>query len=297
MSVKKVMLLGAGGNLGPAVLDAFLASKTFEVTVLTRPSSKSTFPPGVDVVKAEYTLPELQAAFTGQDVVISMVGGSAFTAQKIIVDAAIAAGVKRFFPSEFGALINDKAIAFAPVLQEKKNVVDYLISKESSISWTAIQTNAFFDWGLKVGWLGFDLAKRTAELLDGGITKFHATNVPTIAKAIVATLSTHEAYEKTKNQYVRIASYEVSQRDILQAVERATEEKWVVTDTDTDLLVKSAQEKLAAGAFEEVYNLIRAMAFGKIGLGKLGKLWNDELGLPKEDLDTVVKLVLDDKRP
>ncbi|KAH8830060.1 hypothetical protein DL96DRAFT_1591429 [Flagelloscypha sp. PMI_526] len=188
-------------------------------------------------------------------------------------------------------------LAFVPMLQGKKDIVDYLISEESSISWTAIQTSAWFDWGLEGGILGFALDKRRAELLDGGITKFHATNVSTIAKAIIATLSTQEAYEKTRNQYVRVSSYEVSQWDVLQALERATGEKWKVTNTDTDLMVKNAQEKLATGAFEELYTLIRVAVSGKVGLGKLGKLWNDELGLPKEDLDTVIKLVLDGKRP
>ncbi|KAH8829737.1 hypothetical protein DL96DRAFT_1706586 [Flagelloscypha sp. PMI_526] len=297
MSVTNIIVLGAGGNLGSPVVEALLASQKFYVSVLTRPESKSTFPSDVKVVTAEYTLPSLQVAFSGQDVVLAVVGAGGFASQKIIVDAAIAAGVKRFIPSEFGVDINPETIAFIPALQGKKDLVDYLISKESSISWTVFKTGAFFDWGLKFGFIGFDLPNRKADLLDGGHTMCHVTNVSTIAKAVVASLSTSEGYEKTKNQHVRIADHEVSQRDILSAIERITGDKWEVKEMDSEPLVEEARKKIVAGNYGEVFTLIRALMFGKVNLGKVGKLWNDELGLPQGDLDEDLKLILDGKSP
>jgi predicted dinucleotide-binding enzyme len=41
--IKSVTIIGAAGNLGVAVLDAFLKTN-ITVTVITRPESKSTFP-------------------------------------------------------------------------------------------------------------------------------------------------------------------------------------------------------------------------------------------------------------
>ncbi|KAH8830163.1 isoflavone reductase family protein-like protein CipA [Flagelloscypha sp. PMI_526] len=296
MSVNKVIILGAGGNLGPTILAALQASKKFTITVLARPESKSVFPSDVTVIKSDYSLSSLQSAFSGQDVVISTVGAGGFAAQKTIIDAAAAAGVKRFFPSEFGSRVTDESVAFVPLFQGKKDVVDYLISQESKISWTALQTGAFFDWGIKVGFFGFDLANHKASVLDGGKAKFHSTNLSTVGKAIVALLSKPEAYEKSKNQYVRIASHEVSQADLLAGFERITGVKWEVTDTDSDPLVKTAREKLAEGDLAEGYTLLRVLLFGKVDLGTLGAaLWNDDLGLEKEDLDADLKLILDGK--
>ncbi|KAH8817633.1 hypothetical protein DL96DRAFT_1751423 [Flagelloscypha sp. PMI_526] len=290
MDVTNVIVVGASGTLGPAIINAFLEAKTFTVSALIRPDSKANFPSDVKVVKADYTPSSLKSALAGQDVVVSVIGFGGYAVQKIVVDAAIAAGVKRFFPSEFGNETSAEAIAFLPVLQEKRDIIDYLISKESLMSWTVIQTGSFFDFGMKVGLQGFDLANRKVDLLDGGDTKFHATNLSTIGKAVVASLSTSEAYEKTKNQYVGVASHEVSQRDILTALEQITGEKFKVTEIDSETFIKSGQ-----GSPKEVFVVIQAMLIGKVGLGKSGKLWNEILRLPKEDLVQNLELILEGK--
>lgn len=82
----------------------------------------------------------------GQDVVISMVAVFATGGQQNLVDAAIAAGVKRFLPSEFGPPSRDeKFTTLHPALPPKVATVDYLRSKESQISWSALIPGAFFD--------------------------------------------------------------------------------------------------------------------------------------------------------
>ncbi|KAH8817653.1 hypothetical protein DL96DRAFT_392987 [Flagelloscypha sp. PMI_526] len=292
-AITSVIVVGAGGNLGPTIIDALLASKKFTVSAFVRPESKATFPPEVNVMKADYTQPSLEAALQGQDVVVSTIGIGGFPIQKAIVDAAVATGVKRFFPSDFGIDITAETIAFFPTTKEKQDVTDYLISREDVISWTTIKTSAFFDWGLKVGLTGFDLANHKADLLDGGEAKFHTTNLSTIAGAIVAILSVPQSYEKTKNQVISIPNHEVSQRDILTALERLTGEKWQVTDIDSDTLIQNAK-----GTPAEPFAMIRAVLFGKVGLGRLsGKPWNSELGLPQQSLEEDLKLILDGKSP
>lgn len=78
---------------------------------------------------------------------LSFVGSSGFGDQNKLIDAAIAAGVKRFIPSEYGSdSTNDKLNALIPIFASKIAVVDYLKSKESEISWSSIITGAFFDW-------------------------------------------------------------------------------------------------------------------------------------------------------
>lgn len=75
-----------------------------------------------------------------------MVNGAGFSEQLKLVDAAIAAGVKRFIPSEYGCNTADERIRkLVPVFVGKRKVVDYLISKENEISWTAVITGLFAD--------------------------------------------------------------------------------------------------------------------------------------------------------
>lgn len=89
----------------------------------------------------------LAAAFKGQDAVLSLVGGMALGDQNKLIDASIAAGVKRFIPSEFGSdTQNEQLLKLVPVFNAKKSTVDYLKSKEDVISWTGVITGAFFDW-------------------------------------------------------------------------------------------------------------------------------------------------------
>lgn len=252
---------------------------------------------GVKVVKTDYSRNSLQSVLSGQDAVISLVG-SDFAAQKPFIDAAIAVGVKRFIPSDFGSDISsEKVVQAAPFLESKREVVEYLRTKEDKITWTSIVNGAFFDWGLKLGFWGADLTKKQAVFWDDGAAKFVGTNLTTIAKTLVAILSDAN-YEKTKNEYVRIGSHVQSQQDILESLRRGTGEEWpVVARNSLDDFIKASREKLAQGDESAAPNLLMGILFGKEQLGVYGRLWNNTLGLPEENLDGTVKAVLEGNLP
>ncbi|KAL0258023.1 hypothetical protein SLS55_007194 [Diplodia seriata] len=303
--IKNVVLVGAGGNLGPSVLKEFLAaSPPLNITVLTRPESKSTFPPTVKVIQTDYTAPSLTTALTNAnaDALISLVGTPGFAAQKTLIDAAIAAGVQRFIPSEYGSDTSNAAVvSLVPFLAAKRQVVEYLVSKESAtFSWSALITGPFFDWGLKVGFLGFDVQGRKARVWDGGEAAFAATDLATVGRALVGLVGDAGAYEKARNRYVYVAGHVVTQREVLKALERATGgEKWeVVEEVDVGERVQATNEKLARGDFGTATDLILAATYGREKeLGKFPELWNDVLGLPEGDLDRTVREVVEGKRP
>lgn len=100
-------ILGVG-DLGKHLVDALVASNS-KFIVLSRPSSASTkeIPAGVNVVTVEYT--DTAAVTTvlkehAVDVVVSVVSGYGVEQQFSVADAAKAAGVKLFVPSEFSAV-------------------------------------------------------------------------------------------------------------------------------------------------------------------------------------------------
>lgn len=136
--------------MGKPILEELVAAG-FNVTALTRESSSASFPAGVTVKKVDYSSSEsLKGAFAGQDAVVSAIATPAVGGQQIIVDAALAAGVKRYIPSEFG--INTRltpGTTIGKILAGKVAVVDYLDSKakeNSNFSWTGVSTGMFFDW-------------------------------------------------------------------------------------------------------------------------------------------------------
>ncbi len=148
--IKNVLLIGAGGNLGPSILSAFDSDPHFTVSILARHSSKSTFPSHLKVhhIGDDYPEAELLEAFKGQDAVISTIATANAVRQQTMADAAIKAGVKRFVPSEFGSdTRNEKAMEILPqYFQGKKETVDYLKGKENEgLTWSAFVTGPFFE--------------------------------------------------------------------------------------------------------------------------------------------------------
>ncbi|CCC13696.1 unnamed protein product [Sordaria macrospora k-hell] len=139
MAIKNFAVIGASGNL---------------VTAIFRESSTSTFPTEVQVRKADLSsLESLTNAFSGQDAVVCTIATSEAGNQKILADTAVAAGVKRFIPSEFGfntrpGKISHPVIEKLPYMVVKKETVDYLeelTAKNPGFTWTGLATNMWLD--------------------------------------------------------------------------------------------------------------------------------------------------------
>jgi hypothetical protein len=197
--------------------------------------------------------------------------------------------VKRFVPSEFGSdTPNPKTRAIVPIFNAKTGTVDYLRSKEDDISWTSIITGPFFDWGLKVGLLGFNAQNKTATIFDSGNATFSTTNLGLVGEAVVKALENPEA---TKNQYVYVSGFQTSQNEILAAAEKITGEKWTVSKTNAKDQIAKGNELLQKGDFSGLGPLIQAITFGDEQLGDLkpSGLWNEKLGLKQESLEDSIK--------
>ena len=140
----------AGGNIGPAICTALDEDPAFNLSILSRKGSKSKFAPHIKVIPVDGSYPEeeLVGAFQGQDAVICVLNPNLVDATKAAINAAVKAGVKRFIPSEFGTeTIEPKMQATVPIFAKKREIVEYLMSKEKDgLTWTAVTNGGFFDW-------------------------------------------------------------------------------------------------------------------------------------------------------
>ncbi|KAL5333976.1 hypothetical protein BJX70DRAFT_391753 [Aspergillus crustosus] len=298
--LKNIALIGASGNIGQILLAALQESSEFKVTVITRSSSEATFPEGTNVRKSDFSDDDLLSAFRGQDAVISAVGATGFAEQKKLVDLAIQAGVARFIPSEFSAdSQNDAVLALLPLFRQKKEVIEYLQSKQStSFTWTGLACSGLFDWGIANGFLGFDITARTATIWDGGNKSFTFTNQKQLGDALIAILEQPKA---TTNQYLYISSVETTQKEVLAALESATSSKWTVNNVTTDTEVSEAIKKLQAGDFSGAFTLVRATSFGDIpnldsNYAKDRVLANELLGLEAENVQQTITRVVQEAK-
>ncbi|KAJ9604958.1 hypothetical protein H2200_010347 [Cladophialophora chaetospira] len=252
--IKTVALIGASGNLGEVLLP--LLRQHYKVTIISRVSSKAQFQEDERVkvtrVKDDYPVDELTAAFQNIDAVVCAVAPTSSGAQFNIIDAAIASGVKHYIPAEFGLDTNDPMKKkILPALLPKIQVLERLrsLAPDSTLSWTAIATGLFFDWGLKIGFLHLNLAQQKAEILGDGNTKFSATNVPDIAQAVHGVLQQYDTVYR--NKYIFIQSLLTSQNEVLKALEKVTGKQWDVNRISEDQLLERARQKKEDGKVNE----------------------------------------------
>ncbi|KAK7915161.1 hypothetical protein PG985_012864 [Apiospora marii] len=243
-TIQNVAIAGAGGNLGKIVTPTFVSSGKFNVRVLTRQgSSTAGLPEGVEIVEVDYSSPEsLQAALAGQDAVISLITTPAAMTQLALIDAAIAAGVRRFVPSEFGSNLANPKTRANPVFKHKVVTEDYLIEKAQStgLTYTFFYNNAFLDWALRANFI-VDFTKPNPQVLDGGDTPFSATTMQSVADGLVG----------TKNRAVYVHDLVTSQSRLLELARQARPDRtWEPESVVLDDLVAVAEQRMAKGIFD-----------------------------------------------
>jgi uncharacterized protein YbjT (DUF2867 family) len=241
-SIKTVAVAGAAGALG-SVLVKELIQSGFSVTALTR-SDSNVFPPEVKIQKVDYNdLKALTQALKGQDAVVSTITTAGIGSQKNLVDAVVAAGVKRFIPSEYGCDLSNAKARQLPVYGHKVQIEDAVEQKikNTDTTYTFVFNNAFLDWGIDRGFL-IDLKNKKADIYDGGDVPFTSTPIPMVAKAVAAVL---QHPEETKNAEIRVHGARLTQNKFLELAKRVVgEDGWQISETTTKDLEQQSYENL-----------------------------------------------------
>lgn len=293
--VTKVAIAGATGNLGPAILKALVETKNFQVTVLTRPESKHTFPSNVTVKTVDYkSSSSLVEALKGQDAFVSTLSANALEDQKLIIDACISTGVKRFIPAEFGSDTTNPLSAKLPVFGGKVSVQQYLKERTASnkeFSYSLIINGPFLDWGMAVGFL-VDVKGKKAVLKDGGDRVFSATTLASIGQAVVGTLL-HP--DETANRAIYVRDINTTQNQLISLAKKFVgEDGWEISNVKSADLEKSSNEALAKGDMSPGVwvNYIYRSIFGE-GFGSEFTKVDNELvgikGLDEKGLEALMK--------
>ena len=148
--------------------------------------------------------------------------------------------------------------------------------------------------GLKTGFLGVNIPGKKVTLWDEGKAPFSATTLPDIGKALVQVLKP-ENYEKTANRYLYVESYTITQLQLKGVLEKVSGASWTAETLDSRAVEKESAEKLKNGDFSAIPKLIGGVSYGYRRLGDFSSygLANDEIGLPRGDIEADVKAVLD----
>ncbi|QPC77857.1 hypothetical protein HYE68_008609 [Fusarium pseudograminearum] len=280
-ALKNIAIAGAAGDLGSAVFKALVNSSQFNITVLTRKNSTSTFPSGTKVIQVDYdSLDSLTAALQGQDAVVSTAGSLVIPSQTLLIDAAIAAGVKRFIPSEFGSNLAVPSVRKLPVFGTKVAIEDKLIdlAKQGKISYTFVYNGAFLDWGIKHNFL-LDFSQPEITLWDEGDVEFSTTTLASVGDAVVGVLA-HP--QETQDRIVYVQDTVLTQKKLLAlAKEVSPEKEFKVKHAKIDDITAQSDANVAKGIYDWATMgayLYRSL-FDAKSLPKYEKLDNELLGV------------------
>ena len=284
----------ATGNLGPAILHALLEAG-FQVTVLSRHDSPraDTLPAAAAVARVDYASTNaLTVALQGHDAVVSTLGSAAVaTAQPRLIEAAIAAGVRRFLPSEFGGDIANphvRAITiFAPTLAAQ-DALRKEAARKGGMSFTLVCCGLFFDWAIQRGFL-MDLKKRSITLYDGGHTIFSTTTLATVGAAVAGVL---RRPVETRNRAVYVQDTSTTLNRLLAMGKAAVgADGWTETAVPMQTVVGGAyaeMKKEAPNPRVFAMGFIKAVVFGEEYGCYFWSVDNELLGI-KEKTDAEVQ--------
>jgi len=186
----KIAIAGGSGRIARGIVDALVATKKHDVLILTRKDLNATENiPGVEWVQTDYKdKQQLITILSGVNTVLSFIIAHAdvdSVAQKLLIDASIEAGVKRFAPSEWAS----SSIEELPWYAEKVNVRKYLedINKSRKvIEYTLFQPGFITDMLTPSQQeLYIDFPNRRAILIDGREALYTATIMSDVANIVV----------------------------------------------------------------------------------------------------------------
>jgi len=241
--LKNILFVGATGWLGNAVIHAILDKKAFRVKAIIRKDTltskkdmvDSLRAKGAEIVEGEVeSLADVTDAAKGCDTLVSVLGGATLFGGKegILVEAAKAAGVKRFVPSQFG--IDCAKVGPNTMLDPKNKVAEKI--KECGLDYTLILIGMFYEfwWGETTG---FDWKNGKVVAVGKGDVRVSTTMVADIARFVPEILL--DPY--SKNNVIRVAGQSATHNEAIKAFEEVSGKKFEVTYKDAAALQRDLE--------------------------------------------------------
>lgn len=256
-----------------------LVNAGFQVSVLTRSRKPGAYASNINIFEVDFnSVKSLTAALKGVDAVVSTVGGAAVDNQTVLIDAAIAAGVKRFIPSEFGSVTTNAKLENFPIYSSTFKIRTYLQEKAAAgeLSWTVLACGAFLDSVLNTPVL-LDFQNHTVTLLDEGDNRISSTSLPVVGKAIAAILQNFDA---TQNRVIHVSEAILTQNQLIEfAKELRPDIKWRTSKEQTSVLLQESLEQFGAGDFSmpAIMKLLKGTALAGDTFGSAFDVTDNEL--------------------
>lgn len=283
--------LQVNGKLGPSIIKHLLAYNFSVTAFTTNPTQTASTYPTIQIITANYTNLSSQTTLLrdqGFDALVILLSRTQDNIQTKLINAAIEAGIPHIVPSCFNLDNRNPLIAGNPIYGPKIAMENYLFARanEGTVTYTAIKTGTFLEWGLSVG-TPVNLSGTSPTLLfDGGTTPFSITSVEDIGRAVSQALLLRSD-QRVQNQILRIHSTITTQNQLLSlAAEIRPDVEWKTVDVDTARAYASSLEAWERRERDPAVlrGLMPRMVYG-LGLGEFVENENEVLGVQSWDLE------------
>jgi putative NADH-flavin reductase len=266
----------------------------FTVTAIQRADSTNSAPTASKSIKVDLSSPSaLTSAFRNQDVVVSAVPNPRLSTEKIWIEAAISAGVKRIIPSEYSTNLETALSRKLPIVQEKLEIREYVegLGKEGKIEWTSINNGPFFvQWIWLSGFIGPDVKNKKATWHDGGEKIVATSTLERIGEGVARSLL-DEYKDETRNKPIYVYSAAMSEKKMAGIVTRLSGIEFQGREASIEEITRKAFED-DKGDGSHDFNFYIPFCFGEGYGGDFRYLsWNEKLGLKEMSEGEVEGLV------
>ncbi|KAL3432555.1 hypothetical protein BDV09DRAFT_126072 [Aspergillus tetrazonus] len=299
----KIALFGSTGQIGRAILLALLTTTSHEITSIDQPSSENKAKEidvreeekkrlkavGINILEA--STDELVSILAGVEIVVGALNGKALTAQEKIQDAADKAGVKRFYPSEYGMhhLYTDEngRGVLHPTWNIKEDVNRKALHHPAifagRMTYTLIGCGDFYNQDREPVWCPWtqrDAPFYTLHILGDADAAVDFTHIDDLAAFVVATINNPGVAE---NKSLNIVSDHISYNELATLLEKYSKKKVVKVVYPIDAMHRAwkdpqdiPEEVKGKSAFpDDFWMLVKGMQ----GLGRFwrppGEVHND----------------------
>lgn len=270
------------------------------VTALTRADSKGSVPAGVLSKQVDYSShSSLVEALKGQEaLIITMAVMAPRDQQSKLVEAAAEAGVSWILPNEWGSDTSHPTILQNPVNAGKTAMYSQI--EKHGMNWIAFVNNQWWEWSLGGGYYGIDIPNRKVKFWDDGTATTVTTTWPRVGEGVAKLLAlpisgSSPCLNDFKNQHAYVSSFYLSQREMLDAVQRetsTTDKDWEIAKEPVVAAYDQAREDFKNGNFRAAQTIIYAGNFipnGGNDYIHTKETLNKLLSLPQEDLQEAAK--------
>ncbi|PNW76810.1 hypothetical protein CHLRE_11g477200v5 [Chlamydomonas reinhardtii] len=277
MATKKhtVAVIGGSGLLGKHIVNGLLENGHYDVTVVSRKGGDdSKLAPfvakGAKIAHVDYNeQASLVVALKGQEIVISTVGAAALSEQPKYIEAAKAAGVRRFVPSEFGFDSGAPGVReYFPAMGYKYATQDAL--RASGLEYTFVITGFFLETQF-TNLFYWDVPGGKATVKGDTTQPFTLTSLVDVGRWTAEALLD----PASKNATVYLVGEVLTYEDAIKTVEKATGKTLAVTrasKADLDRDIAAAPDVWAS--FLDL--LLRAISDGRGRTVPLDKAWKSK---------------------